>query len=189
MKEEHSKYSGGHSKINDNAMMNELWNIVHLIAIAMDPTSSTLDWKQPILHACLRASTNDFPYALFERAMKRFRDQFALPDQSGNLPLHAYCSSPDDDDEDYCSGIAAKYPTAAKVKNDDGKLPLDLAIEKGQRGWDTGIADLLEIYPAPISRFRIELAPLLLGQASAHGRRTLMFQMLRSKPDLFTWRR
>ena len=194
MKEERSKYR--HSEVvgeihvdgNLGREVDELWKCVHLLAIILDPISSTTDWEQPILHACLRASASDFPYALLERAMKRFKDQFGVSDQHGNFPLHiAATLSPDDDaTEEGLRYIVNKYLPAVQMENKDGKLPLDLAIEKGLRRWNDGIADLLEANPAP-DRFRLELVPLIMARAAADGRIMIIFEMLKSKPDFFTW--
>jgi hypothetical protein len=185
MKEERSKYTHKESEtMNDQgSKLNKLWSCVQPLAVAMDP-SGNYDWDSPTLHSCFRAS--DFPYALLERAMKRFGDDFSKADARGNYPLHvvAGMSGEDDPEENFLTSIAMKYMEAAKCRNADGKLPLHLAIES--RSWDAGIAEMLEIFPAP-ETFTVALGAHVMAKASREGKTTIVFQLLRNQIEFFTY--
>ncbi|CAB9496908.1 expressed unknown protein [Seminavis robusta] len=189
MSEERSKYYDRHyhEHSNQKTTSQHLWDCVQPLAVALDP-SGDYDWESPMVHACLRA--NNFPYALLERAMKRYGDDFGKADQQGNHPLHIVAGiySPDDDpEEQFLTSIANRYPKAARITNQQGKLALDLAIQAGLRGWSTGLAELLELYPAP-ENFSMPVSTHLLGLASSQGRTTMLFEMLRNQPEFFSYR-
>lgn len=188
MKEEHFKYAkkktGSISRTE--IMLSDLWECVRVLAVAMD-ADETRDWKAPTLHACLQANAYDFPYALLERAMKRFEKDFATRDQYGNMPLHiaAGQSFEYDPNDFYLRGIIERNPDAARQKNCANQLPLNLGIENGHRDWNTGIADLLEANTAP-DQFSIQISVLILGLAATRECQTLVFKLLRQKPDFFS---
>ena len=50
------------------------------------PSSQSDSERQPMIHSCLRAV--NFPFALTERAMKRYPEQLSQADVYGDLPLH-----------------------------------------------------------------------------------------------------
>ena len=231
MAEELSKYVCKSTGKDDRSVKNEiqrknLWGCVQSLAVAMGPAAATTttatttgnatatndknngdhqrDWESPTLHACLRATPNDFPYFLLERSMTlpEFAKDYKTGDRHGNLPLHinAAQSPPEEDDDDISADprrksdtllvtIALRYPLAAKTMNRDGQLPLDLAIRNHQRGWHTGIADLLEFYPT-LDQFSISLSTNILGlAATTPNRTTLLFEMLKGRPEFFTYHR
>ena len=122
--------------------------------------------------------------------MKRYGTDFAKTDLQGNYPLHVVAGlySPDDDPEEhFLTKIAKRYPKAARMANGQGKLALDLAIQAGLRGWNSGLAELLEIYPAP-ENFSMPVSTYLLGLASSQGRTTMLFEMFRNQPEFFSYR-
>jgi hypothetical protein len=183
MKEERSKYTHDEAMNGQGSKLNKLWSCVQPLAVGMDP-SGDYDWDSPTLHSCFRAS--DFPYALLERAMKRFSRDFSRSDARGNYPLHvvAGMSGDDDPEENFLTSIAMKYMEAAKCRNADGLLPLHLAIES--RSWDTGIAEMLEIFPAP-GTFSVALSTHVMGKASREGKTTIVFQLLRNQIEFFAY--
>jgi hypothetical protein len=148
--------------------------------------------RQLMLHACLKAS--DIPLALIERAMKRYHDQLHELDELGNLPLHlvaAQSQAGDDNDtdtEDLLGEILNAYQPAASVRNNNGAMPLDLAIASG-RQWETGIRKLLQVHPdalveTTVSHIPDTLWPLVFATLLRHDAPSLVFGMLAAKPGL-----
>jgi len=207
MKEERSKYAtknnnnhhhhGATAEKDANETVDDvqcqLWECVQLLACALIVSSNDnheiRDWELPTLHACLRATPFDFPFSLLDRAMKRYEHQFQVQDGRGDLPLHIVAAwSPDEDITDnFLQDVAKKYIKGAKIVNREDKLPLQLAIENHERSWTTGIGFLMSVYPAP-DRFGMPLSTLILGKVAARGYRTVVFEMLRNQPALFTYR-
>jgi ankyrin repeat protein len=76
-------------------------------------------------------------------------------------------------------------PEAAKRRDTDGRLPLQLAIANGKK-WTTGVKALLEAYPEamvfhdPLTN----LLPFMLAATVKKGGCTTIFQLLRSNPSL-----
>lgn len=184
MQEERSKYvpKGDNSRQELRSKVARLWNCVQPLAVA---STENPDWESPLLHACLRAAPHGFPYALMERARKEHYQELKLPDSRGNYPLHIIAGwDPEDDVGDFLRTVANQYPAAAKTTNEDDLLPLDIGSASGMRGWNTGIAQLLEVYPAP-ERFSLAESSYLLARAARQQRSTLIFELLRSQPEFF----
>jgi ankyrin repeat protein len=141
--------------------------------------------RQPMIHACLKA--NDIPLALIELALKRYHDQLEELDELGNLPLHLVAAQADDTD-DLLVGILNAYQSAACVQNNNGDMPLDLAIASGRR-WETGIGKLLQVNPealmeSTVSNIPDNLHPLVFATLLQHDATSLVFGLLTSKPGL-----
>jgi hypothetical protein len=157
--------------------------------------------RQLMLHACLKPkhnNTSSIPLALIKRAMKRYHDQLSEVDEldgSGNLPLHLIAEQApeedvddDDTDDDLLGEILNAYPPAACVRNTAGATPLDLAIASG-RHWETGIGKLLQANPEALWESTVynisdNLHPLVFATLLRHDAVSLVFGMLRAKPDL-----
>jgi ankyrin repeat protein len=144
--------------------------------------------RQLMLHACLKA--NDIPLALIERAMKRYHDQLEEIDELGDLPLHLVAAQgqADDKTDDLLDEILNAYPPAACVRNNNGAMPLDLAIASGRR-WETGIEKLLQVNPealleSTVSNIPDNLYPLVFFTLLQHDATSLVFGMLTAKPGL-----
>lgn len=95
----HAQGGSYNSEENERQMMDNLWECVRIVALAMRPVEenelqppqllvpATL---QPMLHVCLLAQ--DFPTALMERVLQRYPEQLRQADANGNLPLHLIAS-------------------------------------------------------------------------------------------------
>lgn len=171
MREEVSKYD--RTTTEHDTMLKRLWESVQILAVALDP-ADLRDWDSPTLHACLKAQPSNFPFALLQRSIQRFCSDFKTEDNHGNLPLHIVAgrSAEDDPNDNFLTEIANHFPQAASITNHDVKLPLQLAIGSGLRSFDTGIADLLEVFPAP-DHFSMPVFTLILGLAATRNRATV----------------
>jgi hypothetical protein len=150
--------------------------------------AAMLPARQLMLHACLKA--NDIPLALIERAMKRYHDQLDEIDELGDLPLHLVAAQGQaaDDTDDLLGEILKAYPPAACVRNNDGAMPLDLAMASGRR-WETGIQKLLQVNPEALwettaSNIPDSLYPLVFATLLHHDATSLVFGILTAKPGL-----
>ena len=185
--------------------------------------------RLPMVHACLRAT--NFPFALAERAIKRYPEQLRQQDRFGDLPLHVVAGrSPpsmsaaastttattaatsrfgredddddgeentddeeeesddedDDDEDDFLDQLITMYPEAASTWSRSGQIPLTVAINSGRR-WNSGIARLLEAHPAGIEDqgLPLEYYSLVYAQVVRHNHMSILYGMLRAKPELF----
>lgn len=160
-----------------------------------------------LLHACLQVDS--VPLSLLTFVMKEKEHEFLLTDYSGDLPLHIIArkvprrsksksckntdSEDEDDDEDeddvddqidHLNRAIKAFPDATRMKNHQQKTPLVVAIESG-RTWNSGILDLLNVYPAGIVDvdLTVEVYPMLLHRLGTHY--TTAFEILRAQPDVF----
>ncbi|KAG7359876.1 ankyrin repeat domain protein [Nitzschia inconspicua] len=90
MGEEGVRYDG--ENYTQDHELGPMWEAVDcLVKASTDPNNyDTLD--TPLLHSCL--TSNDFPFALMQRAIERYADQLEIPDENGDLPLHLVVSRP-----------------------------------------------------------------------------------------------
>lgn len=181
MREERAKYLP-----EEQQSLEDLWDNARIIVQAFRPSFSR-QHSQPMVHACLEIG-EDCPFALWERALKRFPDDILEPDDNGNLPLHiaASTSPPDELEGDLLNEILNLSPKAASIRNKRKELPLDLGIRSG-RTWRTGICRLLDAYPIAIdAHIQPNEYPLILSHfASSSSQRNILYQLLLGKPDLF----
>lgn len=166
-----------------------------------------------MIHACVAATK--IPLSLIEQAIRRFADQqLAMADSRGNLPLHLVAAKKvgnrtnaanvhgvsdnyDNEDTDILNEIFVRYPKASEIVNNDGLLPIDLAIGVGRR-WETGLSCLLKANPKGLAEnlSRREIPPIhfptifsaLLSLAAkipadTNANDTVIFRILRAYPE------
>jgi hypothetical protein len=200
MLEEYCKYSS-HPKERTLEVM-QVWETVHVLAKkCANPSDSRIPEQEPIITACLLAT--DFPFALTERAVKRYRKQLLEPSVHGDLPLHVIASMPpppkgneddDDDDDDvdddeeidFLDRVLSLCPEAASRRNRQNQIPLMLAIENG-RGWNSGLARLLDANPSGVHDLQIplQLFPKVLEQLWNNSCEETTFAILQARPEIF----
>lgn len=127
------------------------WECVRLLAVKQLGCHP----ETPILHACLQLHLQDssrVPFSLLQHAFRAFSHQALAVDPSSHLPLHIALAAAakrrrqqvngrddgsddyddDDDDSKELMGLIEKVlrlnPTAAGMRDPDGRLPLDVAI-------------------------------------------------------------
>ena len=195
MVEEVIKYSHQNRDILD-----QFWETVNALAQASccsvihnktnNHNNINLTEQQPIVHACLMAK--DFPFALTNRAIKRYGKQLRQPNSDGDLPLHVIAKLPpppkgeEEDVEDFLEQVVSLYPAAAAQLNRQGQTPLVLAVESGRK-WHSGIARLLEAHPAGIDGLRVSpsLYPVLFERLWQSGQTCTLYGIIQEEPELF----
>lgn len=180
MMEEVNKYTHQHENSLD-----ALWETAHLLAIAS--CAHTVE-QQPILHSCLQSF--DFPFALKDRAIKRYHEQLRQIDTNGDLPLHIIARQPppptaDDDEGDFLEKVLHLYPEAASKCNLQNESALLVAIQSGRR-WQSGISLLLEESPSMICDLDLnrQLYPLLFEKLLKDSEWSTVYSILQAKQDL-----
>jgi hypothetical protein len=200
MMEEVIKYSHHHQHPDDDnadddnsGMLNALWDTVHVLAHASRSTTDTE--RQPIVHACLVGV--DVPFALTERAMKRYSIQLQQANSDGDLPLHIIARVPppprgegDDEDDyegDFFDRVVSLYPAAASHWNHQRQIPLIVAARSG-RGWHSGIARLLQAHPAGIEELQLShrLYPLVFEKLCQSRQISTVYGIIQATPELFS---
>ena len=93
-------------------------------------------------------------------------------DHSGNLPLHTAAAKPISrrciaNHVQIVKSLILFYPKACKSTNNQGKYPLNLAIESG-KNWKSGVRNILNAFPEAIDSLDLDarLYPFLFARAS-----------------------
>ena len=218
MMEEVVKYSKNDEKMEHKQTLKSLWTTAQVLVGAgtgMEDDCSTdgqVGKKATFLvHACIQSG--QVPFSLTERAMKYNKDQLALPDGNGDLPLHIVARIPphfaplrdgasgdddsdddsddgsdeieqEDDEGDFIQHILSLYPDAACAFNHDEKIPLVIAIQSG-RLWRSGVFLLLSAHPAGTQELKLPttIYPFLFERLTDHP--DTVFRILKSMPGLF----
>jgi len=135
-----------------------------------------------ILNACTTLCDH-CPPSLTELALLLHPEQLLHGDEQGRLPLHNAAQRPD---STVLLDLLYACPQATKIRDANGFLPLQLAIQSG-RGWNDGVEQMIILNPASIEALDLDdrLYPRvwykLLQQESADA----IFQSIRAKPNLF----
>eukprot|EP00980_Cylindrotheca_fusiformis_P000227 scaffold52_cov183-Cylindrotheca_fusiformis.AAC.6 len=177
-----------HSQTPCDTILDDLWDTVHVLADANNSLQDRKIGRQPMVHACLE--NHDFPFALKERALKRYRVQLQQSDGSGNLPLHILARQPplsidDEEDDELLIRVLSLYPQGASTRNNENETPLSIAIRNGRR-WNSGILRLLEAYPAAIYDLRLPevLHAVLFAKILKAGKMNILYDAISSEPLL-----
>jgi hypothetical protein len=130
------------------------------------------------INACL--SINNCPPSLLEYALLVYRNELMKKDRDDhdNLPLHKVCSQyerPPKDMQWRVMEVLGACPEAAAVTNSDGKVPLDLFVNrkncdglvderKGRVGWSEALRQLIIAYPVGLEVLNVPvgLYPLII---------------------------
>lgn len=137
-----------------------------------------------VVHAC--AAIPDCPTPLLELAALLYPDQLVEQDDEGQAPLHKAVAKP--------AGRVlydVLCAEATRIRDHNGKYPLQIAIDTGRRRWGTGVGSLIAANPAAVECLDLDgrLYPLLWSKLSREEswRRgpEALFLSIQSKPDLF----
>jgi ankyrin repeat protein len=116
--------------------------------------------QSAILHACV--GNPDCPPSLQEYAILLYEPLLLVPDSHGQLPLHlaaaTYSMNSAESSSQMLIGLLEACPEAASVRDNDGRLPLSLALRQAsklnegssrrtQTSWTEGLAALIEANP------------------------------------------
>ena len=131
-----------------------------------------------IVHAC--AGIDKCPPALLEYAMLLHPEQLVIPDENGQLPLHIAASR---SDTIILTDILGACPGASRLRNGQGQLPFELAVESG-RQWTDGVGQLLEANPGSLEALNVDerVYPLIWSRLSASP--NVIFESIRARPSI-----
>jgi hypothetical protein len=186
MKEERRKYDSDESQqADDEEQLEQLWSSAFMMIRALGPEDYAEE--EPLLHACVFAGSL-CPVSLRERVMKRCEDQLQLMDSQGNTPLHIASSLPpidDEEDAELITELLQVSPDAVSVRNNDGKLPFEVAVDAG-RPWGT-LRPLFESYPEVLLKEDIPpqyYAPIF-AEMNKKVSKDAFLTVVTAMPDLF----
>jgi hypothetical protein len=148
-KEERQRYDNNNSNNNSNddtSTVAKNWDCVGILARHHSKRYRENDQNPHLLHACLAAQMEDasnFPFALLERALRRYKHQAAEADDSGNLPLHIVLTprQPEEFDVELVEQVYNLAPEAVQAANRQGCWPLDFALAASKRRHEAGDQD------------------------------------------------
>jgi ankyrin repeat protein len=141
------------------------------------------------------------PTVAYWLAIRLYAHQLHLTDEHGNLPIHLAAQHPDlhvipmimDHDElsvleateSALTQLAKQHPKGAVTPNRDDRLPIHLAIESG-KAYEHGIHALVHAAPQTLEQrdVKTKLPPFLLAAASPKAPLTVVWELVRARPDL-----
>lgn len=160
----------------------EFWKKASLL-IQTEYTGNVLDVNDEvdnafIVHAC--AGIHGCPPALLEYAILLHPEQLLISDDNHQLPIHI-CSSRSD--TIVLKDILRACPDASRIRNRQGQLPVEIAVESG-RSWADGVGQLLEANPGSLEALNVDerLYPLIWSRLS--GGPNVIFESLRARPSV-----
>jgi hypothetical protein len=129
-----------------------------------------------ILHACI--GSMECPQSVQEFAILLYEDQLLTPDENGQLPLHKVAR----DGSSAFMYVLAGNTSAASVRNEQGMLPLEIAVRNQNCSY--GLGQLVEANPSALDELNLDdrLYPKVWSQLSTSD---ALFRAIRSRPDLF----
>ena len=143
-----------------------------------------------LLHASV--GTSCCPPHFIRLALKIKPNQISEPDLNGNLPLHIAAqtsvsshSTRIDIRFNIIESILTLYPMAARISNNNGSLPLALAIEN-RKTWNDGVRAILEAHPAALSTIQIDINiyHYILERIARGSSPTVLFEVIKAKPEI-----
>jgi len=161
----------------------EFWQKAALLILAeyTSVATETADYGY-LVHAC--AGIHSCPPTLLEYALLLYPEQLLLQDESGQLPLHIAASRPDAAN---VKDILAACTQASNVRNQEGRLPIELAVESGW-SWTDGVGQLLSANPVSLEALNVDerLYPRIWARLSRkpHGSTSALFESLRARPSI-----
>jgi hypothetical protein len=132
-----------------------------------------------ILHACI--DSTECPQSVQEFAILLYEDQLLTPDENGQLPLHKVAR----DGSPAFMDVLAGNTSAASVRNEQGMLPLEIAVRNQHLCcWSGGLGQLVEANPSALNELNLDdrLYPKVWSQLSTPD---ALFRAIRSRPELF----
>ena len=164
------------------------------------------------LHACMDGRLcRPWHLAVVQAIFKRFPDQIMERDIRGNIPLHSFLESFlferersieksfAHDEEDYhfavnqCLAIILGFDeSTVKVTNDEGRLPLHLAIEHGlDCPFNTVISQLLSLAPTTVSvpDPKTGLYPFMAAAVGMSSNLNSIYSLLKFDPNVLNLQR
>jgi hypothetical protein len=161
----------------------DFWKKASLL-IQTEYTGNVLDVNDEvdnvyIVHAC--AEIHGCPPALLEYAILLHPEQLLISDENDQLPLHIAVSARSD--TIILNDILGASPHASKIRNRQGQLPIEIAVESG-RSWADGVGQLLEANPGSLEALNVDerIYPLIWSRLS--GGPNAIFESMRARPSV-----
>lgn len=164
----------------------EFWQKVSLLILAeykgsAVDASGDVDYRN-ILHACTAIHT--CPSTLLDNALLLYPEQLLVRDENGEVPLHIACSR---SDASNVKDILRTCLAASKIRDQEGRLPIELAVESGW-SWTDGVGQLLTANPVSLESLNIDerLYPWIWSKLSQKpgGSTSTLFESLRARPSI-----
>jgi len=132
------------------------------------------------LHNCTSDVANFLIY--------KFRNQLAIPDNYGNLPLHVLAATPPKSHKEYALGLESMikwYPEACRTMNDNGLLPLELMAQNGH-SWKSGMRLVFCTNPSAVVDLGLSWYTIctILENIKGEEDTDVRFRLLREAPFL-----
>jgi ankyrin repeat protein len=164
----------------------EFWQKVVLLILAEysgRALNATQDFDTGnLIHACVGVHT--CPSSLLDNALLLYPEQLSKPDDNGSVPLHVACSRPD---AAHVKDILRACPTASKIRNQEGRLPIELAVECGL-SWTDGVGELLLSNPISLEALNVDerMYPWIWSNVSRkpYGNTSALYESLRARPSI-----
>ena len=161
----------------------EFWQKAALLILAeYTGDSSNLD-NRLILHGC--AGIQTCPSTLLEYALLLYPESLLIQDENGQVPLHVAASRPADTVN--VKDILAACPKASKVRDQEGRLPIELAVESDW-SWNDGVGQLLAANPTSLEALNVDerLYPRIFARMSRppQGSSSALFELLQARPSI-----
>lgn len=132
-----------------------------------------------LLQACI--ASVECPPSVQEFALLLYEDVLLIPNENGQLPLHTAILN---GTPSLLLDVLAANTSAACVRNQDGRLPLELAVgHDADRSWSQGPGRLVEAHPAALAQLHLDdrLYPKIWSRISSLD---ALFRAIRTRPDL-----
>ena len=164
----------------------EFWQKVVLLILA-EYNGRALDAMQNLdtgylIHACV--GVQSCPSSLLDNAMLLYPEQLSKQNDNGSVPLHIACSRPD---AAHVKDILRACPAASKIRNHEGRLPIELAVECGW-SWTDGVGELLLSNPISLEALDVDerYYPWIWSNLSRkpHGNTSALYESLRARPSI-----
>mmetsp|Transcript_5768 Transcript_5768/g.8491 ORF Transcript_5768/g.8491 Transcript_5768/m.8491 type:complete len:449 (-) Transcript_5768:317-1663(-) len=151
----------------------------------MNTSKATEEYPFSMLHETLKLS--DCPYNLRQIALKKHFDNISVQDEEGNLPLHiaarSFLGNNNTEVVKIIDALLVAYPGATRVKNNEKREPLHLALQSGKT-WKQGLSNIFHANPASIhgADLDLKLLPFILELVGSTARD--VYLVLREMPDI-----
>jgi len=175
-----------------NGYIRQYWEKAILLASASGPEVGRLleanvhDVPSSFIHDMIRLDR--CPPILISLALAIHPDWVTAKDENGNLPLHTAslkaisrrCTT---NHVQIIRVLLDRHPGSGQVKNNNGKYPLNLAIESGKR-WVGGLQDIFDAFPEAIDSLNLDTRLYAFVLAKSRKDVSKMFKMVTLFPNL-----
>ena len=147
-----------------------------------------------LLHAMLQCKK--CPHEFLMTAIVKRPYLCQVSDEHGNLPLHVLVSlslwGTKQKIHQLCKHFIDAFPNAARIANHEGRVPLNIALERGKVTWEYRIQDLFQAAPEAIMArdCKTHLYPFMLAAVTSNEscaeeeQLNTIYHLLRVQPNV-----